>query len=287
MAIELINVSKSFRETLALDQVSLNFGEAKIYGLLGNNGAGKTTLMNIITNRLYPDQGQVLIDGEPCGDNDLALSKIYMLGEKNLYGDDGRVKKALEAAAHFYPGFQMEQAMAMAKRFGLNSRKKISSLSTGYASIFKLIIALNVNTPYLLLDEPMLGLDAQNRDLFYKMLVKKYAEQPCAMIISTHLIAEVANLIEHTVIIRNGRIIENRPSEELLTAGYTVSGPAATVDSYLVGKQVLSQSSLGGLKTACLAGQPEAKLPDSLEAGKLNLQDYFIQLMNKEEQDNG
>jgi len=287
MAIEICGVSKRFRETLALDQVSVSFGEAKIYGLLGNNGAGKTTLMNIITNRLYADQGQVLIDGENYADHDHALSKVFLLSEKNLYGEDMRVKKALETAAYFYPGFEMERALAMAKQFGLNIRKKTGSLSTGYASIFKLIIALNVNTPYLLLDEPVLGLDAQNRDTFYKLLLQKYAEQPCTVVISTHLIAEVANLIEHTVIIRDGRILENRPTEELLAAGYTVSGPAAAVDDYIAGKQLLSQSALGGLKTACLAGQPQAPLPAGLEGGKLNLQDYFIQLMSREEHHNG
>ncbi|NLF79690.1 MAG: ABC transporter ATP-binding protein [Clostridia bacterium] len=287
MAIELCGVSKRFKETLALDQVNVSFDEAKIYGLLGNNGAGKTTLMNIVANRLYADQGQVLIDGEPVADLDRALSKVYLLGEKNLYGEDMRVKKALAAAAHFYPDFELKRALAMAKQFGLNIRKKIGSLSTGYASIFKLIIALNVNTPYLLLDEPVLGLDAQHRDSFYKLLLQKYAERPCTIVISTHLIAEVANLIEHTVIIRDGRILENRPTEELLAVGYTISGPAAAVDDYIAGKSLLSQSALGGLKTACLTGRPQTPLPDSLELGKLNLQDYFIQLMNREEHDNG
>ncbi|MBS1348139.1 MAG: ABC transporter ATP-binding protein [Firmicutes bacterium] len=284
MGIELKNITKRFGDTLALDNVCLNFAEPKIYGLLGNNGAGKTTLLNIITNRLFADSGEVMVDNEPAVDNDHALNKLFMLSEKNLYPDGMKVNGAFEQAAIFYKDFSMEQALEMTKQFGLNPRKRINTLSTGYTSIFKLIVALNVNTPYLILDEPVLGLDAQHRDLFYKLLLEKYANSPQTIIISTHLIAEVASLIEQTIIIREGKILRDMPSEELLSGGYTISGPAALVNDYISGKQVITQSTLGGLKTACLAGKPEpATVPENLELGKLNLQDYFIQLMNKED----
>ena len=140
---------------------------------------------------------------------------------------------------------------------------------------------MSVNTPYLLLDEPVLGLDARHRDMFYKMLIEKYAENECTIIISTHLIQEVANLIEHTLIIRDGRIIKDMPRETLLADSYTVSGPAGLVEKYISGREVISASSLGGLKTACLQGQPErSDLSPGLEIGSVNLQDYFISLMN-------
>ncbi len=284
MGIELKNVSKRFGGTCALDGVSLTLEGAKIYGLLGNNGAGKTTMLNIITNRLYPDSGEVLLDGEPTADNDSALGKIYMMGEQNLFPDDMRVGKAFEVTARFYPAFDMEYANRLAQRFGLSTKKKITALSTGYASIFGLVTALSVNTPYLLLDEPVLGLDAQHRDMFYKILIEKYMEHPCTIVISTHLIQEISNLIEHTLIIRNGRIIKDLPREDLLAGCYTVSGPAGLVERYLKGRDVISVSSIGGLKTACLQGTSEAKdLPAGLELGTVNLQDYFISLMNGEE----
>ena len=286
MGIELKNITKRFGDTLALNNINLRFDQPKIYGLLGNNGAGKTTMLNIISNRIFPDSGEVIVDDEQALDNDCALNKIFMLSEKNLYPDGMKVERAFEEAANFYQNFRMDQAMEMAKQFGLKTRKKINTLSTGYTSIFKLIVALNVNTPYLLLDEPVLGLDAQHRDLFYKLLLEKYANNPQTIIISTHLIAEVASLIEHTIIIREGKILRDLPSEELLSGGYTISGPAALVNEYIIGKQVITQNTLGGLKTACIAGQPEpATLPENLELGKLNLLDYFIQLMNKEDRD--
>ena len=279
MSIELKSITKYYGNVRALDGASVSFGDNKIYGLLGNNGAGKTTMLNIITNKLFPSSGQVLVDGESLSENDGALGKIFMMSEQNLFPDDMKVSKALKTAGLFYPDFDMSYANDLAKRFGLDTKKKIKALSTGYSSIFRLVMALSVNTPYLLLDEPVLGLDAQHRDMFYKLLLEKYAEKPCTIVISTHLIQEAARLIEHAVIVREGRIIKDVPAEELLTGAFNVSGPAGSVDEYIKGRRVISQSSLGGLKTACVEGEPDAR-PEGLEFGHVELQDYFINLMN-------
>lgn len=285
MAIEIKNVTKRFGKTVALHDVSLRLEAGRIYGLLGNNGAGKTTLLRVITNRLYPDGGEVLLDGMETADQDRVLGKVFMMGEENLYPDGMRVKKAFAVTGRFYPDFDLAYAEKLAARFGLDTRKKITSLSTGYASIFRLIVALSVNAPYLLLDEPVLGLDAQHRDMFYRALLEKVAERSCTVVISTHLIAEVANLIEHVCIIRNGRIIQDVPCDALLSDLYTVSGPAAAVDAYTADAKVLSANTLGGLKTVCVQGVPDQarELPAGLELGGMNLQDYFISLMNKED----
>ncbi|MCI2056922.1 MAG: ABC transporter ATP-binding protein [Oscillibacter sp.] len=284
MSIEIRNVTKQFGDTLALDHVSLTLEENKIYGLLGNNGAGKSTLLSIITDRQKATEGCVLVDGENVSGNDAALGKLFLVGEQNLFPDDMKVKRAFDTAQMFYPNFDRAYAEATAEKFGLNLKKKITALSTGYASIFRLILGLSVNTPYLFFDEPVLGLDAQHRDLFYRLLVEKYAENPCTIVISTHLIAEVANLIEHTIIIRTGRILKNLPTEELMADAFTVSGPAATVDAFTSGRHILTSSTLGGLKTACVQGVPEGELPVGLELSKINLQDYFISMMEEEDQ---
>lgn len=279
MSIELKNITKNFGSVRALDGVSVSFGDNKIYGLLGNNGAGKTTMLNLITNKLYPNSGEVLVDGENLAGNDRALGKIFMMSEQNLFPDEMKVERALKTAKLFYPSFDMDYAKAIAERFGLDTKKKIKTLSTGYSSIFRLVLALSVNTPYILLDEPVLGLDAQHRDMFYKLLLEKYAENPCTIVISTHLIQEAASLIEHAVIVREGKIMKNVPAEELLTGAFNVSGPAGAVDEYVKGRRVISESVIGGLKTVCVEGEPDVK-PAGLEFGRVELQDYFINLMN-------
>lgn len=282
MGIKLSNITKSFGDVRALDGVSLELDEGKIYGLLGPNGAGKTTLLNIITNRLYPDSGEAFIDGEPLADNDRALGKLFMMGTENLYPSEMRVRNAFKTAAMFYKNFDISRAEQLSKKFELSTKKKINSLSAGYSSIFRLIMALSANTPYILLDEPVLGLDAGHRELFYKLLLEKYSQSQCTVILSTHLIQEAAPLIEHAVVIASGQLIKNLPVDELLSGAYNISGPAAEVDAYLAGKRVLRQEKLGGLKTACVEGKPE-NVPAALELGRVELQEYFIGLTNREE----
>ncbi|MBP8640789.1 MAG: ABC transporter ATP-binding protein [Oscillospiraceae bacterium] len=282
MSIEIKNITKRFGDTCALDNVTLSLGDNKIYGLLGNNGAGKTTLMSILTGRQYPSEGTVTVDGESIDNNDTALGKIFLVAEQNLFPEDMKVKKAFDIAGIFYPAFDREYAEKLAAKFGLSTKKKIKALSTGYASIFRLILGLSVNTPYLIFDEPVLGLDAQHRDMFYRTLLEKYAENPCTIIVSTHLIAEAADLIEHAIIIRDGRILKDCPTDELTSDVYTVSGPMGLVDKHIEGKHVLSSSILGGLKSSCVQGH-RGTLPEGLEYSAINLQDYFISLMEEED----
>lgn len=283
MAIELKNVSKSFGGVHALSDVSLSFGGGKIYGLLGPNGAGKTTLLNIITNRLYADSGEVLIDGESAPGRDRALGKVYMMAEQNLFPDSMKVKAALKITADFIPSFDLELAMELAEKFGLPMNKKVKALSTGYSSIIRLVLALSAGTPYVIFDEPVLGLDAQHRDMFYRLLMEHCGGGGQTVILSTHLIQEAAPLIEHAVIIKGGKILRDTSAEELTGAAHTVTGPAGLVDGYIAGRQVLNTTAIGGLKTACVEGEPDARVPAGLEVSAMGLQDYFISLMNEED----
>ena len=283
MAIELRGVTKRYGATTALDNVSVKFGGGIVYGLLGANGAGKTTMMNLITNRIWADEGEILIDGESAPGNDRALGKVYMMAEANLFPDSMKVDGALKLTRSFYPTFDMDYAMSVAEKFALPTKKKVKALSTGYASIFRLTLALAVTCPYVIFDEPVLGLDAQHRDLFYRLLMEKCAEGEQTVILSTHLIQEAAKLINHAVIIKNGKILRDSDADELSGAAYQVSGPAAAVDGYLRGRHVLSVNSLGGLKTACVEGVPDERGSEGLEFSNMDLQDYFIGLMNEQE----
>lgn len=119
MAIEFQHISKRFADTRALEDVSLTFEEGKIYGLLGNNGAGKSTLLNILTGRLVPRYGTVAVDGASRPRASAALGKLFLVGEKNLYPDDMKVKRPWDTAAVFYPDFDRSYAESLAKQFEL------------------------------------------------------------------------------------------------------------------------------------------------------------------------
>lgn len=283
--IEVINLTKMYSDVCALDNVSLTFENDKIYGLLGRNGAGKSTMLNIITNSIFPTSGEVLVDGEPVNNNDTALSKMYLMREGKFYPNKLRISDVFKWTNQFYIGFNHDYALELADLFELNIRKKVGSLSTGYMSIFKLIIALSVNTPFVFFDEPVLGLDANHRDLFYSTLIKKYSESPSTIIISTHLIEEISNIVEDIVIINKGNIMVNESCQELLSKGYTAAGIADSIDNFIKGKDVIGTDSLGGLKTAYLLGTPD-NVPSGIEISKMDLQKLFIKLTNDKGGDN-
>lgn len=279
--IQINHVSKAFGDTQALSDISLTLEKNKVYGLLGRNGAGKSTLLNILTGRIFADAGDITVDGLDAVENDAAQQQIYLMSEPTYYPEKMKIKEAFQVTGNFYPDFDEAYAQNLAAQFGLNLKTRVKALSTGYTSIFKIILALSVNTPYMLLDEPVLGLDANHRDLFYRLLIEKYAEHPCTIVISTHLIEEVSSVIEDIIIIKNGEIIRQESCESLLSQGYTVSGKASEVDAFIEGKKVIGTDHLGGLKTAYILEAPDhVSIPESLELSRPDLQKLFIQLTN-------
>lgn len=277
--ITLKNLTMRFGSTTALDNVSFTFEENKIYGLLGRNGAGKSTMLNLITNKLFPTEGEVLIDGENVKENDKALSKVYCMSEKNLFPDQMKVSDVFKWTKEFYPAFDAEYANYLSEKFELNVKKRVKALSTGYASIYKVVAALASGAPIILFDEPVLGLDANHRDIFYRELIQNYSRTPRTYVISTHLIEEAADLIEKTVILKSGKLVLDEDTDALLSRGYTVSGPAPAVDTYTQGKELLGADTLGGLKTAYILGEVNRDtVPAGLEVSKLDLQKLFIKL---------
>ena len=172
--------------------------------------------------------------------------------------------------------------MALSEGFGLPMGKKVKALSTGYSSILRLVLALSAGTPYVIFDEPVLGLDAQHRDMFYRLLME-HCGGGQTVILSTHLIQEAAPLIEHAVIIKGGRILRDASAEELTGAAHTVTGPGGVGEGHAGGGRGRNTTARGGLKPACVEGEPDAGVPAGLEVSAMGLQDYFISLMNEED----
>lgn len=279
-SIKVEGISKSFGMLRALDGISLELREARIYGLLGRNGAGKSTLLNSITNRIFADAGTVRINGRLWTEPD-AQAAVHLMSEAQCYPGSERILESMRWAKRFSPGFDMDYAATLAVRFGLDTSKKPKALSTGYGSIFKIIMALASDADFLLFDEPVLGLDANHRDLFYRLLLENYARRPRCIVISTHLIEEISNVIEHIFIINHGQLTHSEDVEALLASGYAVSGARGAVESFTAGKKVIGEDALGGLKTAYILGTADkSALPSGLELSKLDLQRLFIQLTN-------
>ena len=278
--IEVKQLTKKYGEVMALNNVSLTVGEEKIYGLLGRNGAGKTTLLNLMTNKIFPTEGQIFVDGEPIQENGAALSKIFYMSEQNLYPPSARVMNIFKWTGEFYRGFDLNYALNLAERFELNTRKKMKELSTGYASIFKAILTLASGAEILLFDEPVLGLDAIHREMLYKEILTNYIEQPKTIILSTHLIDEIADILEEVMIIKKGKLIIRQNTEELLASAYTVSGEVAKVDQYTRDRTCVGEETLHNTKSVIVLNGERDDLARSLglTLGKVELQKLFVGL---------
>ena len=281
-AIQIKNVTKRYDNLTAVDNVSFSFGFGKIYGFLGRNGAGKSTLINIIANRIFADSGEVLIDDIPAKDNMQVHEKIFCMSESDLYDTSLKIKDHFKWIERFYDSFDLNKAFEISEKFNLDTNKRFKALSKGYQSIFKLTCALALNVPYVIFDEPVLGLDANHRELFYDLLLKDYEDNERTIIIATHLIEEVANIIEEVVLIDKGKDKKKKKVENLLETGYSISGVAGEVDDYCSDKKVIGYDELGNLKIAYILGEKTPLSPNSnLQISTMNLQKLFVKITEK------
>ncbi|WP_416451431.1 ATP-binding cassette domain-containing protein [Lactococcus lactis] len=281
MSLKIKEVSKIYGKNIILDNVSINIEPQKIYGLLGNNGAGKSTLLNIINNRIFSTTGKVELSGESIFDNEKSLNKIYLMSEDDLYPSKLKINSLFKLTEKFYGEFDWDLAHQMLEEFELNPSKHLNKLSTGYRSITKLIVALCVPCDYIFLDEPVLGLDANHREMFYNFLLDTYQERLRTFVISTHLIEEIYNLLERVIILDKGKIIDDNELEQLLYEAYVLSGPANEIEDLLKDVQVLDKEVLGGATTVYIKGHITRKSLGNIKVTPMNLQDYFKKVTSR------
>lgn len=284
--LKISHLSKKFGRRVILDDVSFTLEPAKIYGLLGRNGAGKSTLLNLISNRIFPTSGSIKL-GDQEVNTDQTLDKIFLIGEDNLYYKQVKINQMFDLADGAYGNFDYQNAEQMLKQFELDGNQKFAKLSTGQKTAAKISLALNVDADYIFLDEPVLGLDANHREIFYQELIKSYQKRPRTIVLSTHLIDEIQQLVEHVILIARHRVLEDADVQDLLDRAYDISGPAKLVDQYTEGLNVLSTTDLGNIRTAHVFDQlPEDRiLPDQVQIGHYDLQHLFIYLTNGGQQE--
>lgn len=282
MRFEINGVSLYYGKVRALDCIDMALEGGQVIGLLGRNGAGKSTLINAMTNKLRPQSGSILLDGRPVWENSDAMKNICCMSEQNLFPDGYRISKLFDEVGLFYPSFDRNRAIELAGRFQLDTSQKVGGLSTGYNSIAKNIIALCSNAPVMIMDEPVLGLDAAHRDMFYKELIRDFSEKQRTVILSTHLIEEVAHIIQQAVIIHRGQVLLQADTEDISRMGYSIAGRKIDVVEYTLGKDIISMDEMGTFATAYMRGDAPRDLPEGLEAGKLSLQKLFVELTGTE-----
>lgn len=279
-AVVVDHVSRRYRGVTALEDVSVAFEEGSITGLLGRNGAGKSTLMRIITGQEFASTGSVAVHGRNPVEHDDVLRSISFVKESQLYPDI-KVKRVIEAASWFYPNWNHQLAAQLIEDFNLPMKRPVKKVSRGVHSAVGIVIGLSSRAEVTLFDEPYLGLDAVARQIFYDRLLADYAEHPRTVLLSTHLIDEVANLLEHVVVIKAGRIVVDAPADELRGRAVTVTGPASAVDGFIAHREVLSRQAIGSLASATVTGPlddlAQARAREmNLEIQPVSLQEFVV-----------
>ncbi|MEX1079303.1 MAG: ABC transporter ATP-binding protein [Homoserinimonas sp.] len=282
--VEVDGLTKTFGTLNAVDNVSFTVEENKIYGLLGRNGAGKTTLMQLLTGQDFATRGGIKVFGETPVENAKVLQNVCFIKESQKYPDDFKVKHVLTSAPWFFRNWDREYADRLVDDFRLPTNRRIKKLSRGQLSAVGVIVGLASRAPLTFFDEPYLGLDAVARQIFYDRLLEDYAEHPRTVILSTHLIDEVSNLLEHVLVIDEGRIIIDDDAEDLRGSATTVVGTRGAVDAFVERREVLHREGIGGLASVtigALSGAERQHASDAgLELSPVSLQQLIVRKTN-------
>lgn len=210
--IKIVDLHKSYMTKKALRNVNLEFQSGKIYGLLGPNGSGKTTLMKVIADLHQQNEGEILICGEKPSHKTRAFV-AFMPTENFIYGWM-KVKEALQFYKDMYQDFDMERAEELIQFMELDKNQKVASLSTGQKARLKITLTICRRAKIYMLDEPLNGLDPISRTKIKECIIDQFDSEG-VMIISTHLVNEVEQILDEVIFIGGGEIIISGESETL------------------------------------------------------------------------
>lgn len=198
------NLTKRYGTVTALNQISLSLESGRIVGLLGPNGSGKTTLIKLINGLLVPDSGTVTVGGNPPGPKTKA--EVAYLPDSIYLNSWMTVRQILNYFQDFYTDFRPWVAFEMLEKLGISPNQRLKSLSKGNKEKVCLILTMSRNAKLYVLDEPIAGVDPAARDYVISTIINNYNPQS-TVLISTHLIADIEQILDEVVFIQNGNIM--------------------------------------------------------------------------------
>ena len=231
----------------------------------------------------------IRIFGQSPVENASVLQRISFIKESQRYPDDYRAKHVLKSAPWFFSNWDPDFAEQLIDDFRLPLNRRIKKMSRGQVSAIGVIVGLASRARLTFFDEPYLGLDAVARQTFYDRLLADYAEHPRTVLLSTHLIDEVSNLLEHVLVIDEGRIIIDEDAETLRGTATTVVGTKSAVDGFIGGREILHRDAIGGLASVTVTGLTAGERADAASAGlelaPVSLQQLIIRRTNTSEKE--
>ena len=210
--LECRTLTKLYGKKTALAGISLNIERGKIIGLLGPNGSGKTTLIKLACGLLVPTSGGILVDGQSPGVE--SKLKVAYLPDKNYIPDWMNVTQLLKYFSEFYTNFNVMKATEMLEKLGIGMKDKFKAMSKGTKEKVQLILVMSRRADLYCLDEPIGGVDPAARDYILNTIITNYDEN-ATVILSTHLIADIENVLDEVIFIKEGRLVLHAPVDEI------------------------------------------------------------------------
>ncbi|RXI98686.1 ABC transporter ATP-binding protein [Anaerobacillus alkaliphilus] len=238
-------LTKNYGKGVALKNLTFTIEKNKITGIIGRNGAGKTTLLKTLAGFLKPSSGEVNVFSEdPFNSLKVSQNMIFIEDQMTL-PQSLTLMDILHSASQFYENWDMELAQGLFEYFSLNPDQFHQSLSKGMRSTFHSIIGLASRCPLTIFDEPTTGMDTSVRKDFYRALLKDYLAYPRTILLSSHHLNEIEEIIEEVLLIKDGEKYLHLSIEELKELAVGVSGRKAAVDNLTYGKEIIYQKTVG------------------------------------------
>jgi ABC-2 type transport system ATP-binding protein len=281
-------VSKTYGKKKALDQLTFSIGENKITGLIGRNGAGKTTMLKIAAGFMRQSSGAVRVFGEHPFNNLTVSANMIMIDNDMNLPAALNLEELLVTAADFYPNWDMKLAGNLFDYFSLDLKQNHSGLSKGMKNTFNAIFGLAARCPLTIFDEPTNGMDAGVRKDFYRALLKDYIANPRTIIISSHHLNEVEDILEDILLLKDGKQFLHMPIEELREYAVVVSGKEEPMKNWLRGHEVFHRSNTEFGRTYAVIrndlsdDQIASAMKNSLEFSTVSNEDLCLYLTSQE-----
>ena len=212
--LECQKLTKKYGNFFALSNLDLSLERGKIVGLLGPNGSGKTTLIKLANGLLTPTDGHIMINGLEPGP---ATKKIVSyLPDRSFFNGHMTVNHLLAYYADFYRNFSTERALKMLDALEIDKSKRLNALSKGAQEKVQLVLVMSRDADLYILDEPIGGVDPAARDYILRTILSNYSEN-ATVLISTHLITDIEQVLDHVIFLQNGQISLNASVDEIRT----------------------------------------------------------------------
>lgn len=286
--IESSHITKTFGPVKALNDMSCQIQSGSIFGLVGSNGAGKSTFLRLIAGVYRPDNGQLLIDGQPVFDNPAVKGRIFFVADQPYFLHQASVAEMVRFYQLFYPRFSQVLYDRLQKMFPVDTRMRIGAMSKGMQRQVVLMIALACQPDYLLLDEAFDGLDPVVRQLLKRLLADAVAGHGLSVIIASHNLRELEDICDHVGLLHQGGIVLEQDLDSLKLGIHKIQAVFAvpTSQADLADLDFLKFKLRGSMAEMVVRGERDTILgrlqtraPIFVEALPLTLEEVFIQAL--------